>query len=78
MKDTNTPLDKEVLQSLAGTLSTDCRWGRHPNSHSAREHFHQPPNAGAPIDTDFSGDYRDVLSMILVVIQDRIEKCWQE
>jgi hypothetical protein len=55
-----------------------CRWDRQSSTHSAREHFHPPPDAGEPTDTHFPDDYRSVLSMVLAAIRARIDECWQD
>jgi hypothetical protein len=54
-----------------------CRWGRHPNPHNAREHYHPPPDATTPgEDRSWPGDYRDVMSLVLDRIDRRIEEHW--
>ena len=55
-----------------------CRWDRQSSTHSTREHFHPPPDAGAPTNTQFPNDYRSVLSMVLAAIRARIDKLWQD
>ncbi len=55
-----------------------CRWDRQSSTHSTREHFHPPPDAGEPTDTHFPNDYRSVLSMILAVIRARIDDLWRD
>jgi hypothetical protein len=72
----NDDFNAHYLESYAMGDVWHCRWDRHSNSHNTSEHFHPPPNAGTPTDTHFPEDYRDVLSMILVVI--RVEELWQE
>lgn len=54
-----------------------CRWDRQSSSHSTREHFHPPPDAGEPTDTQFPDDYRSVLSMVLAAVRARIDELWQ-
>jgi hypothetical protein len=55
-----------------------CRWDRQSSTHSTREHFHPPPDAGEPTDTNFPGDYRNVLSMVLAAVRARIDELWQD
>jgi hypothetical protein len=55
-----------------------CRWDRQSSTHSTREHFHPPPDAGKPTNTQFPNDYRSVLSMILTAIRARIDELWQD
>ncbi|WP_420871419.1 hypothetical protein [Halomicrobium salinisoli] len=55
----------------------ECRWDRHPNPHNAREHYHPPPDAGTPgEDTSWPSDHRDVLSLVLDEIEERIATLW--
>ncbi|WP_256302012.1 hypothetical protein [Haloarchaeobius salinus] len=55
----------------------ECRWDRHPNDHNDREHFHPPPNAKTPgEDTAFPRDWRDVLSIVLSSLDERIKSFW--
>lgn len=63
-----THVDDEVWQ---------CRWDRHSNAHSAPSHFHPPPDAGEPTDAHFPDDYRDVTSLVLGAIQERIDAVWE-
>lgn len=56
----------------------ECRWDRHPNGHNAREHFHPPPNAETPgLDESYPTDWRDVLTMVLGKLDERIEAFWE-
>ena len=58
--------------------SWDCRWDRHPNDHNTREHFHPPPDASTPgEDTDFPSEWRDLLSVVLNQLDDRIHAFWE-
>jgi hypothetical protein len=62
----------------SGSGVWQCRWDRQSSTHSTREHFHPPPDAGEPTDTDFPDDYRNVLSMILAAVRARIDELWQD
>lgn len=53
-----------------------CRWDRHANTHSSPAHFHPPPDAGEPVDASFPEDYRDVVSMVLATVENRVEALW--
>ena len=56
----------------------ECRWDRHPNTHSAREHFHSPPDAATPgTDEPYSEDWRDVTVDILGKLDARIMGFWR-
>lgn len=55
-----------------------CRWDRQLSTHSTREHFHPPPEAGEPTDVQFPDDYRSVVSMVLAAVRARIEELWQD
>jgi hypothetical protein len=55
-----------------------CRWDRQSSTHSTREHFHPPTDAGEPTDTNFPDDYRNVLSMVLTAVRARIDELWQD
>ncbi|GAA0253361.1 hypothetical protein GCM10009000_082370 [Halobacterium noricense] len=53
----------------------ECRWDRHPKP-VGRTHFHPSPNAGQATAADFPSDYRDVLSIVLAYVAERIETLW--
>ncbi|NHX37592.1 MULTISPECIES: hypothetical protein [Halolamina] len=56
-----------------------CRWDRHPNPHNNRDHFHPPPAAPTPgDDASWPTDHRDVLTLVLDEIEDRIATLWGE
>ena len=56
----------------------ECRWDRHPNPHNTRDHFHPPSAAPTPSDNaTWPSDYRDVLTLVLDEIEDRIETLWE-
>lgn len=55
----------------------ECRWDRHPNPHNTRDHFHPSPAARTPgKDASWPTDHRDVLTMILDEIEQRIADLW--
>lgn len=57
----------------------ECRWNRHPNPHNTRAHFHPPPTAATPgEDATWPTDHRDVLTLVLGEIEDRIATLWNE
>ena len=57
----------------------DHRWDRHPSSHNARDHVHPGPEAPTPgEDTAHPPDWRDVLSAVLLEIEDRQRAFWEE
>ena len=55
----------------------ECRWDRHPNSHNARLHFHQPPTAEDVTDLSFPSVHPlEVYSTVLSAIEKRLEELW--
>lgn len=55
----------------------ECRWDRHPNPHNTRDHFHPPPEAPTRgTDATWPGEYRDVVSLVLDEIEERIHDLW--
>lgn len=55
----------------------ECRWDRHQNPHNAREHFHPPPDAVSPgDDSSWPTDHREVLTLVLDDIEERISDLW--
>jgi hypothetical protein len=59
--------------------SWECRWDRHPNPHNVRGHFHPPPEASTPgEDASWPTDYREVLTLVLDEIEDRVQLLWSE
>ena len=55
----------------------DCRWDRHPNTHTTREHFHPPPDAATPgIDDSYPDDWRDVVVAVLRELDSHIKEFW--
>ncbi|WEL16684.1 Uncharacterized protein SVXHr_0503 [Halorhabdus sp. SVX81] len=56
----------------------ECRWDRHPNDHNERAHYHLPPDAETPgEDVEYAEDWRDILSQILLELDERIESFWE-
>jgi hypothetical protein len=56
----------------------ECRWDRHPNPHNTRDHFHPPPAAPTPgEDAAWPADYRDVLTVVLDRVNQRITGLWE-
>ena len=56
----------------------ECRWDRHPNSHSSRDHFHPPPGARTPgDDASYAVDWRAVLTEVLDELDDRVQALWE-
>lgn len=53
----------------------ECRWDRHPKP-VGRAHFHPPPDAVDAVATEFPGDYRDVLSIVIAYVAERFETLW--
>jgi hypothetical protein len=56
-----------------------CRWDRHENPHSSRDHFHEPPDARTEdaVDRDFPDDYMRVLEIILEFVDERLGTVWE-
>ena len=58
--------------------SFDHRWDRHPSGHNSREHVHLGPDAPTPgEDTSHPADWRDVLSGVLVEVEERQRAFWR-
>lgn len=59
--------------------SWDCRWDRHPNDHTTRDHYHPPPDSRTPgVDEQYPDEWRDVLATVLTRLDERIEAFWKE
>jgi len=59
--------------------SFDHRWDRHPSGHNNRDHVHPGPDAPTPgEDTSHPADWRDVLSGVLVEIEERQRMFWRD
>lgn len=57
-----------------------CRWDRHEQPHSSRDHFHPLPDAGteSAVDREYATDLTRVLeSTVLPWIDDRMGSLWQ-
>jgi hypothetical protein len=55
----------------------ECRWDRHPNTHTTRLHFHQPPAATGITDLDLPSLHPlDVYATVLTAVERRIETLW--
>ena len=57
-----------------------CRWDRHEQPHSSRDHFHPLPDAGTgvPVDPEYATDLTRVLeATVLPWIDDRVGSLWQ-
>lgn len=55
----------------------ECRWDRHPNTHNARLHFHQPPTATEITDLELSSLHPlEVYSTVFTAIEQRLESLW--
>lgn len=57
-----------------------CRWDRHDQPHSSRDHFHPLPDAGtdAAVDREYATDLTRVLeATVLPWIDDRVGSLWQ-
>jgi hypothetical protein len=59
--------------------SFDHRWDRHPSGHNDRDHVHPGPDASTPGENaSHPADWRDVLSGVLVEIEDRQRAFWRD
>lgn len=55
----------------------ECRWDRHPNPHSARVHFHRPPDGEETDDLDLPSLHPlDVTRVVLAAVDRRFEGQW--
>lgn len=56
-----------------------CRWDRHDNPHSARDHFHKPPEARTQdaIDRDYPTDFLAVIELVLDFVDQRLGEVWE-
>lgn len=59
--------------------SFDHRWDRHPSGHNDRDHVHPGPDAPTPGENaSHPADWRDVLSGVLVEIEERQRAFWRD
>ncbi len=65
------------IEKWAETDTWECRWDRHPNPHSARTHFHEPPDCAKVSDLKLGSLHPlEVYSTVLTAIEQRIEALW--
>lgn len=59
--------------------SWQCRWDRHDNPHSGRDHFHRPPDAGTEdaVDRPYPADVMAVIELVLGDIDERLGEVWE-
>lgn len=57
-----------------------CRWDRHENPHSDREHFHPPPSIDdrRAVDCDLPEDLDDLVREVLSFVETRIGDLWEQ
>lgn len=54
-----------------------CRWDRHPNPHSSRMHFHEPPDGRTIAELPWPSTHPiDVSAMVIAWISERVEQLW--
>ena len=55
----------------------ECRWDRHPNTHSSRLHFHRPPDAVEITDLTLPSLHPlEVYSTVLTAVEQHLETLW--
>ena len=55
----------------------ECHWDRHPNTHSTRLHFHEPPSAAEITELELPSLHPlDVYVTVLTAVEQRIETLW--
>ena len=56
-----------------------CRWDRYENPHSARDHFHRPPEARTEdaVDRDYPTDFLAVIELVLETVDRRVGEVWE-
>ncbi|WP_281194321.1 hypothetical protein [Halorubrum sp. F4] len=65
------------LEDRADEGHWECRWDRHPNTHNARVHFHEPPTGAAVTDLELSSIHPlEVYSTVVTAIEQRIQDLW--
>ncbi|WP_233138769.1 MULTISPECIES: hypothetical protein [Halorubrum] len=66
-------------REVRGTDQWECRWDRHPNTHNARVHFHEPPTGVEVSNLELSSLHPlDVYSTVFEAIDQRIETLWSD
>ena len=57
----------------------ECRWDRHPNPHSPRLHFHEPPDGISVVDLSLKSTHPlNVYSTVVAAIQQRVADRWDD
>ena len=65
------------VETLGDDDHWECRWDRHPNSHSTRLHFHEPPTGTEISELELSSLHPlDVYSTVFDAVEQRIELLW--
>jgi hypothetical protein len=56
-----------------------CRWDRHDNPHSTRDHFHKPPEARTEdaVDREYPTDLLAVFELVLDFVDRRLGDVWE-
>lgn len=55
----------------------ECRWDRHPNPHTTRLHFHEPPVATEVTELELASTHPlEMYSTVLGAIEERLESVW--
>lgn len=55
-----------------------CRWDRHDQPHSARDHFHPIPDAAAVVDRSYATDLTRVIEgTVLPWVDERVGVLWE-
>lgn len=73
----NGDLNCQYIEEWAGEQWA-CRWDRHDNPHTAREHFHPPPTVRSDqaYATDLPSDLNDLLRIVFSFVEKRIGDLW--
>lgn len=55
-----------------------CRWDRHENHHSDRDHFHPPPSVDEEraVSCELPDDPNDLVGVVLSFVENRIDDLW--
>lgn len=65
------------LETTVESEQWECRWDRHPNPHSSRLHFHQPPTGDESTDLTLASLHPlDVVSTVLAAVEHRLTEHW--